>query len=803
MTPEFSHRAGAVLDTDSPYWSVKEPLGDKEYEDHHRLIEDEWIPLQEACQEADDYDDLKPNMRSVFDRAEAALLLGAKAAQEAEEKDAADEADYWMMHLDQSTGGGRAALAAGNLATEIEPATALVGNNAGSMTAVLPATPSIEKKPEDDGAASDEVRVDADWHTLRRVVVGRIDNDVFAPVPWQPSVKGLPRGGGVRYADFAPKEWRRAVGQLDALAALLEGEGVEVLRPPLVSAEEAMQPPVGLTQVYAREAFSVVGTVAIVNQCRTPYRRKEARAAEALLDGAAEVLRLPPAPDDVEDSAPDDPLPYLEGGDVFRIGKDVLITMSGIATSPAGFRFVADELGARGYEVWPGYLDEQWEHGDYVLMLVREGLCLAHRRAFRDGLLPAPLTDWDCVEVTAAEADPGMAANGIVLRENLVVLPAGNRRVVRALERRGVDVIEVEFGGVAFFQGAVDCATSELLRGDVPSKALSTDKGGREHRDKGKGGGQFVKKGGGGDGSSLAAAPDFTKAAAKRGNMMEAVRAGKGKDAQIVLKNGKPAPDHITAAMVPPDWSDVLVCLDPDAELLVRAVDGKGRSKLVYSDKLHARTAALKFARVDEMIRKTVEIDKEIQAARSDPKTKEHADCAWLMSAQATRPGSKKDIGAKVKAYGATTLEGRHVVQDADGTVRLHFVGKEGVQHDHRIHDKALASMLLERKKVAGDNKPIFKTSEGSVNNFIGKLDGKHFSAKDFRTRRANLIAARAVAKIGGPAKDEKQFKARVKAVAYQVSTVLGNKPAQCLESYINPIVFSTWIPISRTEDSK
>lgn len=286
---------------------------------------------------------------------------------------------------------------------------------------------------------------------------------------------------------------------------------------------------------------------------------------------------------------------------------------------------------------------------------------------------------------------------------------------------------------------------------------------------------------------------DFSKAPATRGRMMQAVRVGTGKEAKVVLRNGKDAPEHIKPAMVAPDWTNVEVSLDPKAELLVKAVDNKGRPKSVYSAEHDMRTAAVKFARVDEMIRQGPKIDAEIQEARQNPKTREQADCAWLMSAQATRPGSKSDTGAKVKAYGATTLEGRHVVEDANGQVKLHFIGKEGVEHNHIIRDPKLAKMLLERKAKAGDTGTLFKTSESAVNTFIGKLDGGHFSAKDFRTRRANLIAVRAMAKFEGMPANEKEYKKRVAAVAYQVSTVLGNKPAQCLESYISPAIFSVW----------
>lgn len=67
----------------------------------------------------------------------------------------------------------------------------------------------------------------------------------------------------------------------------------------------------------------------------------------------------------------------------------------------------------------------------------------------------------------------------------------------------------------------------------------------------------------------------------------------------------------------------------------------------------------------------------------SDPKISEPAKLAALIMSTGIRPGSESDTGAKVKAYGATTLEGRHVVTDSEGNTRLQFVGKKGVNIDY------------------------------------------------------------------------------------------------------------------------
>ena len=167
------------------------------------------------------------------------------------------------------------------------------------------------------------------------------------------------------------------------------------------------------------------------------------------------------------------------------------------------------------------------------------------------------------------------------------------------------------------------------------------------------------------------------KVAATRGPMVEARREGTGKDAKIVLADGSKAGDHIKPSMIPPKWTGVKVSTDPKAEVLATARDEKGRLKTVYAESYSNKNAAIKFGRTEDMLKEHDKISSEIQKERSGPH-KEEAECAWLMQVQATRPGSDHDTGGKVKAYGATTLEARHVVQAPDG-VRLQFIGKEGV----------------------------------------------------------------------------------------------------------------------------
>jgi N-dimethylarginine dimethylaminohydrolase len=341
---------------------------------------------------------------------------------------------------------------------------------------LIPAQPKAALSIE-IGATNDlpkKVNVVADWDDMKSVIVGRSENDVLPA--WYPSftdpdgneVDG-PETAGETKAQYDPEMEKKCIKQQDALCKLLEKEGVQVFRPQLLSPEVAQEDPVGLSQAWMREIFMVFGNKIVVGQMRTPHRNKDIRAIEPLLQsieqaGLATVHRLPACTFERNEDWANDTRSFLEGGDTFRLGKDVLVTMSYLASSGAGYRWLSDLLTPDGIDVWPAYMTQDWEHGDYVFSPIREGLCIAHLPAFVDGLLPSPCTDWDVVSITRDEANNKFAANGVVLRYNLVLLPSGNPRVVRALEKKGVDVIEIPYDGPMFWQGGIDCSISELWR---------------------------------------------------------------------------------------------------------------------------------------------------------------------------------------------------------------------------------------------------------------------------------------------------------------------------------------------------
>jgi DNA topoisomerase-1 len=239
----------------------------------------------------------------------------------------------------------------------------------------------------------------------------------------------------------------------------------------------------------------------------------------------------------------------------------------------------------------------------------------------------------------------------------------------------------------------------------------------------------------------------------------------------------------------------VRVSNDPHADLLATGIDSKGRQQYVYSGKFKESQAAMKFDRVSSLAKDMPMIDKQLAKLQKSPddRTKDHADCMALIRKMGIRPGSDTDTKAKVKAYGATTLQGHHVWELGNVT-RLRFVGKKGVMISLPVEDPGLASMLRDRKAKAGTNGNLFPSvSESTLLDFSHEhIDHGNYKTKDFRTHLGTTLAQDLVSKTKAPT-NEKEYKKRVKEVATKVAEKLGNTATVALQSYIAPQIFSGW----------
>lgn len=214
--------------------------------------------------------------------------------------------------------------------------------------------------------------------------------------------------------------------------------------------------------------------------------------------------------------------------------------------------------------------------------------------------------------------------------------------------------------------------------------------------------------------------------------------------------------------------------------------DEKGREQRVYDKKFMAKNCAEKH----ESIR-TFPIEAlRQQSAMDRARGKTEAFMVKLADLTTFRNSSGKDQKADVKSYGLSTLLGKHVQVNGD-EIRFRFPAKEGIKVDRIVKDKELASFFKTRLREYGKGKLTPDTNDKKINKYIHRTTGGDYSVKDFRDFHASAIAARHMkdfAKNG--VHTEKGFKAAVSDACEEASKLLGNKPAQCYATYIDPLVW-------------
>ena len=280
---------------------------------------------------------------------------------------------------------------------------------------------------------------------------------------------------------------------------------------------------------------------------------------------------------------------------------------------------------------------------------------------------------------------------------------------------------------------------------------------------------------------------------------------GEGKNRSVVRLDSKGKPlakehqDRLNALGVPPAWVNVHLASSPKADLqakgqVVVKIEGqpdKLKWQSIYSKEHNENQAHEKFARA-------VAFDKArpvlvAQAGKDMARGDATAAAVCLIAATGFRVGGQNQLG-KEAAFGATTLEGRHVSVKGD-KISFHFTGKHGVDIQHEITDKRLAKFIEAQKAKVGPDGKIFSTNDGKVRDYIKATTGNpHFKAHDFRTWHGTA-AARMIIARDPKIREGKEFKKFQMTVAKEVSEHLHNTPAMALSSYIDPKV---WSPVRK-----
>jgi len=280
--------------------------------------------------------------------------------------------------------------------------------------------------------------------------------------------------------------------------------------------------------------------------------------------------------------------------------------------------------------------------------------------------------------------------------------------------------------------------------------------------------------------------------------------------------NGKPLRDEqtlrrIKSLVIPPAWTEVWICPDPDGHLQATGYDARHRKQYRYHPRFREVREQTKynrmmdFARALPAIRRRVEHDLKL---RGLPREKVLAAVVKLLETTLIRVGND-EYAATNKSFGLTTLQDKHA-EIKGSRIRFEFKGKSGVEHDIDLSDPRLAKIVKQCQELPGqellqyldDDENVRDIGSSDVNDYIREIAGDEFTAKDFRTWAGTVLAAMALRELEAFDSQAQAKKNVVKAVE-SVAKKLGNTKAVCRKCYIHPAVLESYVEGSLIETLK
>jgi len=262
---------------------------------------------------------------------------------------------------------------------------------------------------------------------------------------------------------------------------------------------------------------------------------------------------------------------------------------------------------------------------------------------------------------------------------------------------------------------------------------------------------------------------------------------------------------RIGELVIPPAWKDVWICPYPMGHIQATGMDAAGRKQYVYHPRWRERRDRQKF---DDMIAFARDLPQlrrtsaELLEASSELSRERVLACALrLLDHGFFRIGSE-DYAVSNETYGLATMRKEHVRLEGDDTMVFDYIAKSGKRRLQGVVDPLSFEVVarLKRRRSGGDELLAYKEGgrwrdvrSPDINAFLKEQTGGDHSAKDFRTWSATLLAAVALGVSGEVADTQTGRKRAIARAVKEVSHYLGNTPAVCRASYIDPRVIDAY----------
>jgi DNA topoisomerase IB len=227
--------------------------------------------------------------------------------------------------------------------------------------------------------------------------------------------------------------------------------------------------------------------------------------------------------------------------------------------------------------------------------------------------------------------------------------------------------------------------------------------------------------------------------------------------------------------------------------------DAAGRKQYIYHHRWREREDQKKFDHMLDFARALPKMRwtwNEHLAEQGISRDKVLACSARLLDLGFFRIGTE-GYAEQNQSYGLATIRKSHVSLDS-GIITFDYRAKSGKRRIQEIVDPVVFEIVehLKNRRAGGPELLAYKqgarwvdVKSQDVNEYLKALTGETFTAKDFRTWNATVLAAVSLVPFVGA----KSKTGRTRAVSQAVKDVaryLGNTPAVCRASYIDPRVF-------------
>ncbi|WP_433142514.1 DNA topoisomerase IB [Actinomadura nitritigenes] len=260
---------------------------------------------------------------------------------------------------------------------------------------------------------------------------------------------------------------------------------------------------------------------------------------------------------------------------------------------------------------------------------------------------------------------------------------------------------------------------------------------------------------------------------------------------------------RIRALVIPPAWQDVWICPDADGHIQAMGTDAAGRRQYLYHEAWREQRDREKHDHVLDLAARLPDVRDTLAghlAGRGYRRERVLSAAVRLIDLGFFRIGSE-EYAAENGTFGLATVLREHVTCRR-GEVAFDYPAKGSKDRYQSVAEENVCKVVtgLKRRKDGSPELLAYRTRNGwhdvtasDINAFIREVTGGDFTAKDFRTWHATVLAAVGLAVSTRAGTGEAARRKAVVRVVKEVAAYLGNTPAVARASYIDPRIITLY----------